>query len=503
MSAPYYVAVGVNELDQDKLTPLLRLQYHDSIADAVADLGKPDEIGRVFSGLQKYLYEQAAAWAPRLPGVDRVPTTARARRTSRAGHAAGARGAAGGVVDADGEPPGAAAGRGDGPEAHAAITIGIGRANLPRATGAERTARLAGLVDGTRVAAARIGYAAMVVGGSGIVADLVALAGVAGRAHVAKAAMAVYVRRARLADRTTRAGVAIRAGRVDAAVIVLSEGSWRAGETTGAGVSAGARGRFAPPRAAASLVGRARGRGARGHTGVPQSATLIPRRLANLPRAAVSVEIAFAGRWRQREASEGTATLGCRRSARLAVIVPRTVAPGSAQGESCRRLVDAWAGRSADTGAARSGPTGAASGDRARAAGALAPRAGATDAATAPRACAAGTNDSRSTGAVCSGTLASCAAGPDSSRAAPGPNAPGSNAPGPNAPGSDAPAASAPTAGSSGDSSAAATCIWACLRIGQQRRIHRGRGIGAIDLARSATAVAGQHRKSRQGDEAK
>ena len=55
MSAPYYVAVGVDELDQDKLTPLLRLQYHDSIADAVADLGKPDEIGRVFSGFQNYL----------------------------------------------------------------------------------------------------------------------------------------------------------------------------------------------------------------------------------------------------------------------------------------------------------------------------------------------------------------------------------------------------------------------------------------------------------------
>ena len=37
------------------------VQYHDSIADAVADLGRPDEIGRVFSGFQKYLYEQAAA----------------------------------------------------------------------------------------------------------------------------------------------------------------------------------------------------------------------------------------------------------------------------------------------------------------------------------------------------------------------------------------------------------------------------------------------------------
>jgi type I restriction enzyme R subunit len=57
----HYVAVGVDELDQDKLTPLLRLQYHDSIADAVADLGRPDEIGRVFSGFQKYLYEQAVA----------------------------------------------------------------------------------------------------------------------------------------------------------------------------------------------------------------------------------------------------------------------------------------------------------------------------------------------------------------------------------------------------------------------------------------------------------
>ena len=31
--------------------------YHDSIADALADLGKPDEIGKVFAGFQKYLYE--------------------------------------------------------------------------------------------------------------------------------------------------------------------------------------------------------------------------------------------------------------------------------------------------------------------------------------------------------------------------------------------------------------------------------------------------------------
>jgi type I restriction enzyme R subunit len=55
----HYVTVGVEELDQSKLTPLLRLKYHNSMADAVADLGKPAEIGKVFSGFQKYLYETA------------------------------------------------------------------------------------------------------------------------------------------------------------------------------------------------------------------------------------------------------------------------------------------------------------------------------------------------------------------------------------------------------------------------------------------------------------
>ncbi len=51
----HYVAVGVEELDQEKLTPLLRLKYH-AITDAVADLGSPDEISRVFAGFQRYLY---------------------------------------------------------------------------------------------------------------------------------------------------------------------------------------------------------------------------------------------------------------------------------------------------------------------------------------------------------------------------------------------------------------------------------------------------------------
>jgi type I restriction enzyme R subunit len=56
----HYVSVGVEELDHEKLTPLLRLKYHDAIADAVADLGEPEEIGGVFAGFQKYLYQEVA-----------------------------------------------------------------------------------------------------------------------------------------------------------------------------------------------------------------------------------------------------------------------------------------------------------------------------------------------------------------------------------------------------------------------------------------------------------
>lgn len=52
-----YIKVGVEELAQDKLSPLLKLRYHNAIADAVADLGKPEEIGRVFTSFQKYLYQ--------------------------------------------------------------------------------------------------------------------------------------------------------------------------------------------------------------------------------------------------------------------------------------------------------------------------------------------------------------------------------------------------------------------------------------------------------------
>jgi len=57
----HYVSVGVEELDREKLKPLLLLKYHDSLADAVAELGEPEQIGAVFVDFQRYLYELQAA----------------------------------------------------------------------------------------------------------------------------------------------------------------------------------------------------------------------------------------------------------------------------------------------------------------------------------------------------------------------------------------------------------------------------------------------------------
>ena len=55
----HYVSAGVEELDQEKLTPLLLLKYHNSLADAVADLGgRPEEIHKAFAGFQRYLYQR-------------------------------------------------------------------------------------------------------------------------------------------------------------------------------------------------------------------------------------------------------------------------------------------------------------------------------------------------------------------------------------------------------------------------------------------------------------
>ena len=50
----------MQELAQEKLTPLLQLCYQNSIADAVADLGHPEEIAQLFSDFQKYPYETSA-----------------------------------------------------------------------------------------------------------------------------------------------------------------------------------------------------------------------------------------------------------------------------------------------------------------------------------------------------------------------------------------------------------------------------------------------------------
>jgi len=50
-----YVAQGVDELAQDKLSPLLRLRYR-ALSDAFSELGKPDEVRQVFVGFQRHLY---------------------------------------------------------------------------------------------------------------------------------------------------------------------------------------------------------------------------------------------------------------------------------------------------------------------------------------------------------------------------------------------------------------------------------------------------------------
>jgi type I restriction enzyme R subunit len=60
----HYVSEGVEELAVEKLTPLLRLKYHDAIADAVADLGPAEEIRSLFTGFQRFLYEDPAGEAP-------------------------------------------------------------------------------------------------------------------------------------------------------------------------------------------------------------------------------------------------------------------------------------------------------------------------------------------------------------------------------------------------------------------------------------------------------
>jgi len=50
-----YVKQGVDELDQEKLAPLLQPRYR-ALGDAFKELGKPDQVRRVFVGFQRHLY---------------------------------------------------------------------------------------------------------------------------------------------------------------------------------------------------------------------------------------------------------------------------------------------------------------------------------------------------------------------------------------------------------------------------------------------------------------
>jgi type I restriction enzyme R subunit len=52
-----YVTQGVDELDAEKLSPLLQLKYR-ALNDAFAELGKPDQVRQVFVGFQRHLYER-------------------------------------------------------------------------------------------------------------------------------------------------------------------------------------------------------------------------------------------------------------------------------------------------------------------------------------------------------------------------------------------------------------------------------------------------------------
>jgi len=52
----HYVSAGVDELDETKLGPLLKLKYNNAIADAFADLGAPDVVRKTFVSFQRYLY---------------------------------------------------------------------------------------------------------------------------------------------------------------------------------------------------------------------------------------------------------------------------------------------------------------------------------------------------------------------------------------------------------------------------------------------------------------
>ena len=56
-----YVTQGVDELDTDKLAPLLKLQHHNTLADALAELGQPEQVHGLFVDFQRHLYARRPA----------------------------------------------------------------------------------------------------------------------------------------------------------------------------------------------------------------------------------------------------------------------------------------------------------------------------------------------------------------------------------------------------------------------------------------------------------
>jgi type I restriction enzyme, R subunit len=51
-----YVRQGVDGLGAEKLLPLLKLKYRNTLADAFAELGQPDPVRDVFVGFRRHLY---------------------------------------------------------------------------------------------------------------------------------------------------------------------------------------------------------------------------------------------------------------------------------------------------------------------------------------------------------------------------------------------------------------------------------------------------------------
>jgi type I restriction enzyme R subunit len=56
-----YIAQGVDELDVEKLAPLLRLRYRNTLADAFSELGPPDKVRNLFISFQRHLYARPGA----------------------------------------------------------------------------------------------------------------------------------------------------------------------------------------------------------------------------------------------------------------------------------------------------------------------------------------------------------------------------------------------------------------------------------------------------------